>query len=148
MLAAFEDEYGDSELKRKAGAEKIYQIHTMKGRSWWCLQNVPFFNFIKIKYLNYLIRLDWLSSKKCSLSCMWRPFGPWELTQLSWGTSYCSRTENRQFESHDLHKFCQNERCSEMRSSVPPGGQFTCLHSNPRYNFSRRTNESGCIQRI
>ena len=42
VLAAFEDEYGDSELKRKAGAEKIYQIHTMKGRSWWCLQNVPF----------------------------------------------------------------------------------------------------------
>jgi len=33
VLAAFEDEYGDSELKRKAGAEKIYQIHTMKGRS-------------------------------------------------------------------------------------------------------------------
>jgi tubulin polyglutamylase TTLL4 len=27
VLAAFEDEYGDSELKRKNGAEKIYQVH-------------------------------------------------------------------------------------------------------------------------
>ena len=30
ILAAFEDEYGDSELKRKNGAEKIYQIHCIQ----------------------------------------------------------------------------------------------------------------------